>query len=111
MEPATVISHHRWLVRRSALFDDERWGCAVREIGGAGLRAQGLHIRVNSIHPGVTETDMGHQVFTKRAHQLGTNDLDAACRQSLDRLPIGRLGSATDIAEGIIFLALDDSAS
>jgi 3(or 17)beta-hydroxysteroid dehydrogenase len=71
---------------------------------------KGYKIRVNSIHPGITETDMGAQVFTMRAHQIGTNDLDAARRQSLERLPIGRLGTVTDIAKGIVFLASDDAA-
>jgi NAD(P)-dependent dehydrogenase (short-subunit alcohol dehydrogenase family) len=71
---------------------------------------KGYKIRVNSIHPGITQTDMGHQVFTMRAHQFGTNDLDAARQQSLERLPIGRLGTVTDIAKGIVFLASDDAA-
>jgi NAD(P)-dependent dehydrogenase (short-subunit alcohol dehydrogenase family) len=70
---------------------------------------KGYQIRVNSIHPGITETDMGHQVFTMRAHQLGTNDLEAARQQSLERLPISRLGTVTDIAKGIVFLASDDA--
>jgi 3(or 17)beta-hydroxysteroid dehydrogenase len=66
-------------------------------------------IRVNSIHPGITETEMGDQVFSMRARQLGTNDLDEARQQSLARLPIGRLGTVTDIAKGIVFLASDDA--
>jgi 3(or 17)beta-hydroxysteroid dehydrogenase len=70
---------------------------------------KGYKIRVNSIHPGITETDMGRQVFTMRAHQTGTNDLDAARQQSRERLPIGRLGTVTDIAKGIVFLASDDA--
>jgi NAD(P)-dependent dehydrogenase (short-subunit alcohol dehydrogenase family) len=70
---------------------------------------KGYQIRVNSIHPGITETDMGHQVFTMRAHQLGTNDLEAARQQSLERLPISRLGTVTDIAKGIVLLASDDA--
>jgi 3(or 17)beta-hydroxysteroid dehydrogenase len=70
---------------------------------------KGYKIRVNSIHPGLIETDMGQQVFATRARQLGTNDLDDARRQSLARLPIGRLGTAADIAKGIVFLASDDA--
>jgi 3(or 17)beta-hydroxysteroid dehydrogenase len=70
---------------------------------------KGYKVRVNSIHPGLIETDMGAQVFASRAQQLGTNDLDAARRQSLERLPIGRLGTVTDIAKGIVFLASDDA--
>jgi 3(or 17)beta-hydroxysteroid dehydrogenase len=70
---------------------------------------KGYRIRVNSIHPGITETDMGDQVFSMRARQLGTNDLDEARQQSLARLPIGRMGTVTDIAKGIVFLASDDA--
>ena len=65
---------------------------------------------VNSIHPGTTETEMGDQVLVMRARNLGTNDIDEARRQALTRLPIGRMGTVTDIAKGIVFLASDDAA-
>jgi 3(or 17)beta-hydroxysteroid dehydrogenase len=71
---------------------------------------KGYKIRVNSIHPGLIETDMGAQVFASRARNLGTNDFQAARQLSLERLPIGRLGTVTDIAKGIVFLASDDAA-
>jgi NAD(P)-dependent dehydrogenase (short-subunit alcohol dehydrogenase family) len=70
---------------------------------------KGYRIRVNSIHPGTTETDMGDQVLAMRARNLGINDLDAARQQALARLPIGRMGTVTDIAKGIVFLASDDA--
>ncbi|HJQ57985.1 MAG TPA: SDR family oxidoreductase, partial [Vineibacter sp.] len=70
---------------------------------------KGYRVRVNSIHPGVIETDMGAQTFVSRAQVQGTNDVDAARRQSLAAHPIGRLGTATDIALGIVFLASDDA--
>jgi hypothetical protein len=31
---------------------------------------------VNSIHPGMTETEMGDQVLVMRARNLGTNDIE-----------------------------------
>lgn len=71
---------------------------------------KGYPVRVNSIHPGTTDTDMGDQVVAMRARNLGANDLDAARRQALERLPLGRLGTVTDIAKGILFLASDDAA-
>jgi len=40
---------------------------------------------------------------------LGTNDIDEARRQALGRLPIGRIGTVTEIAKGIVFLASDDA--
>jgi 3(or 17)beta-hydroxysteroid dehydrogenase len=67
-------------------------------------------IRVNSMHPGTIDTDMGDQVLATRARNLGTNDLEAARRQVVDRLPIGRMGTPNDIAKGIVFLASDDAA-
>lgn len=71
---------------------------------------KGYRIRVNSIHPGTIDTDMGDQVLVTRARNLGTNDVEMARRQVIERLPIGRMGVPTDIAKGIVFLASDDAA-
>jgi 3(or 17)beta-hydroxysteroid dehydrogenase len=70
---------------------------------------KGYRIRVNSIHPGVIETDMGDQVFAGRARNLGSNDVAAARAAARNAHPIGRLGQAEDIAKGIVFLASDDA--
>jgi 3(or 17)beta-hydroxysteroid dehydrogenase len=70
---------------------------------------KGDRIRVNSIHPGVIETDMGAQTFTARANMVGSNDTETARQQALNMHPIGRLGVADDIALGIVFLASDDA--
>jgi NAD(P)-dependent dehydrogenase (short-subunit alcohol dehydrogenase family) len=70
----------------------------------------GYNIRVNSIHPGLIETDMGSEVM-RRVTEKGligsANDAHAAF---LAMHPIGRLGQAMDIARGILFLASDDSS-
>ena len=66
-------------------------------------------IRVNSIHPGVIETDMGAQTFVSRAEQSGTNDIEKSREIALSGHPIGRLGTPRDIANGIVFLASDDA--
>jgi 3(or 17)beta-hydroxysteroid dehydrogenase len=71
---------------------------------------KGYRIRVNSMHPGTIDTDMGDQVLATRAKNLGTNDIAAARQQVLERLPIGRMGTPNDIAKGIVFLASDDAA-
>jgi len=70
---------------------------------------KGWKIRVNSIHPGVIETDMGAQTFVSRARQAGSNDVDGARNVAARQHPIGRLGAAEDIALGIVFLASDDA--
>ncbi|NQW12158.1 MAG: glucose 1-dehydrogenase [Alphaproteobacteria bacterium] len=71
---------------------------------------KGDRIRVNSVHPGVIDTDMGAQTFVARAEQSGTNDVESARTISTAMHPIGRLGTAGDIARAIIFLASDDAA-
>jgi 3(or 17)beta-hydroxysteroid dehydrogenase len=70
---------------------------------------KGYRVRVNSIHPGVIETDMGDQVFNARAGHRGSNDVAAARQAALAAHPIGRLGAPLDIAKGIVFLASDDA--
>jgi NAD(P)-dependent dehydrogenase (short-subunit alcohol dehydrogenase family) len=70
---------------------------------------KGWKIRVNSIHPGVIDTDMGAQTFVSRARQTGSNDAEGARSVAIKQHPIGRLGIAEDIALGIVFLASDDA--
>jgi len=70
---------------------------------------KGYKIRVNSVHPGVIITDMGEQTFVARAKQFGTNDIEQSKKTALSAHPIGRLGVPEDIANGIVFLASDDS--
>ncbi len=73
------------------------------------LARKGYRIRCNSIHPGVIETDMGEQTFVARAQQRRSNDVEGARAVALASHPIGRLGRAEDIANGICFLASDDA--
>lgn len=73
------------------------------------LARKGHRIRVNSIHPGVIETDMGAQTFVARASQTQTNDTDRARTVAISGHPIGRLGVADDIANGIAYLASDEA--
>jgi NAD(P)-dependent dehydrogenase (short-subunit alcohol dehydrogenase family) len=66
-------------------------------------------IRVNSIHPGVIQTDMGEQTFVARAQRSGSNDTTQIRQSVTDTVPWGRLGVPMDIAKGIVFLASDDA--
>ena len=70
---------------------------------------KGYRIRVNSVHPGVIDTDMGAQTFAARANMGGSNDVQGARDTATAIHPMGRLGRADDIAKGIVFLASDDS--
>jgi NAD(P)-dependent dehydrogenase (short-subunit alcohol dehydrogenase family) len=70
---------------------------------------KGYRIRVNSIHPGVIQTDMGEQTFVARAQRTGSNDTTQIRQTVTDTVPWGRLGVPMDIAKGIVFLASDDA--
>jgi NAD(P)-dependent dehydrogenase (short-subunit alcohol dehydrogenase family) len=70
---------------------------------------KGYRIRVNSIHPGVIQTDMGEQTFVARAQRTGSNDTAAVRQVVTDSVPWGRMGVPMDIAKGIVFLASDDA--
>ncbi len=54
-------------------------------------------VRVNSIHPGLIETPM--------AHELGPN-ID----KMTSRVPLGRIAQADEVAQLALFLASDESA-
>ncbi len=66
----------------------------------AALQYAKENIRINSVHPGYADTPLTEQRFS-----------DPAVRQVLiDRTPMGRLGTADDIANGVLFLASDESS-
>jgi NAD(P)-dependent dehydrogenase (short-subunit alcohol dehydrogenase family) len=70
---------------------------------------KGYRIRVNSIHPGVIDNEMGAETLAARMRILGAGDLETARRQASAAHPIGRLGTVSDVARGIVFLASDDA--
>jgi len=66
----------------------------------AALQYAKENIRINSVHPGYADTPLTETRFS-----------DPAVRQSLiDRTPMGRLGTADDIANGVLFLASDEAS-
>ncbi len=67
------------------------------------------NIRVNSIHPGVIDTQMGAQVVNSMIEQTGSGDNEA--RAQLSELhPLARFGKPEEIAQTAVFLASDDSS-
>ena len=58
------------------------------------------NIRVNSVHPGFTDTPMTHDIHSQKE-----------IRDAREKMtPLGRLGLPDDIAYGILYLACDESS-
>lgn len=57
-------------------------------------------IRVNSVHPGFMHTPMTEPGLSE----------EGRLQFMLDRVPMGRMGTAMEIAQGILFLASDESS-
>ena len=71
----------------------------------------GYGIRVNSLHPGLIDTAMAQQVyddFVDVGLTQSREEATAVLEQQM--IPMGRLGTAEDIANAALFLASDASA-
>jgi NAD(P)-dependent dehydrogenase (short-subunit alcohol dehydrogenase family) len=64
------------------------------------IQYAGENIRCNSVHPGPVETDM--------LNLSREDDTELATMKA--RVPLGRFGSAEDIAYGVLYLASDESS-
>lgn len=76
---------------------------------GLAMELAGARIRVNSVHPGIIDTDMGRGLVSDFSKALGIGDNDA--RSQLVALhPLGDFGEASHIADAVTFLASDKAA-
>ena len=66
----------------------------------AAIQYAEFSIRVNSVHPGYAETPMTEPLFNS----------PESLESRLSRVPMGRLGTADEIAMGILYLASDESS-
>ena len=57
-------------------------------------------IRANSVHPGAIDTDMIAVLLKDPAER----------QQRLDAIPLGRIGTAEEVAYGVLYLASDESS-
>ncbi|MCI0792035.1 MAG: glucose 1-dehydrogenase [Chloroflexi bacterium] len=57
-------------------------------------------IRCNSVHPGLLETPMTEDMLADPAHR----------EERTARIPLGRIGTAEDIAYGVLYLASDEAS-
>ena len=67
-------------------------------------------IRINQVHPGIIETDMGTQVYKARISQNPKMTTEESISAGINQTPIGRLGTADEVAKTILFLSSDNSS-
>jgi len=63
-------------------------------------------IRVNSVCPGQIESDMMASLLQHRANEVGTSPAEERARFE-EKVPLGRLGRASEVADGFVYLASD----
>lgn len=73
---------------------------------GLAMEAAPMKIRVNSVHPGVIDTDMGDAVVNGISGLSGMGGNEARERVSAQH-PLGHFGKPSNIADAIVFLASD----
>lgn len=76
---------------------------------GAALELAPMKIRVNSVHPGIIDTDMGDDLVERFAAASGTGG--NAMRDQLSQMhPLGHFGAPSNVADAVVFLASDKAA-
>lgn len=73
------------------------------------LARSGSGIRVNSVHPGPTDTPLGVSGIEAAVEFGAIESVDAGKRAFWANIPMGRIGEPEDIAGAIAFLASDAS--
>ena len=71
---------------------------------------RGYRLRANSVHPGLTEGESANALFASRVRSGQSRDLADAREAMIASYPIGRMGRQEDVANGVLFLASDESA-
>ncbi len=71
---------------------------------------KGDRIRVNAVHLGVIDTQMGRKTVDLFADRNGIEGDDERVLLSAKRHPIGRIGTTTDVAQAVLYLSSDASA-
>ena len=76
---------------------------------------KGDRLRVNAVHPEIIDTQLGHLnvdlVARKHGVKVKVKVKDEGIKLSAERHPLGRLGTATDVAEAVLYLSSDASSS
>ena len=68
----------------------------------------GRQVRVNAVLPGNMDTPMA-RISALKNHGVKPEELDALWRERAERIPMGWMGDAFDVAKAVAFFASDDA--
>ena len=71
---------------------------------------KGYRLRVNSVHPGLIEGESAERLFEYRVRTGLSADMASAQTDAIANYPMGHIGLQMDVANGVLFLASDESA-
>jgi 3(or 17)beta-hydroxysteroid dehydrogenase len=71
---------------------------------------RGYRLRSNSVHPGLTEGESANSLFAARVRDGQNRNIGEAREAMISGYPLGRMGRQEDVANGVLFLASDESA-
>ena len=78
---------------------------AIRAFGrGFANDLKGRKIRVNVVSPGIIDTPMFNTLG------MTTDQISQSKKYFASKIPLGRLGTAEEVAKGVLFLASDQSS-
>lgn len=72
------------------------------------MESAGYQVRVNSVHPGLVNTQLLHSTEAMLTDEGG--DVDAMRAGMASGVPLGRVGEPAEIADMVLFLASDASS-
>lgn len=64
-------------------------------------------IKVNSVAPGMMDTEMQRSVEAEMARLEGRADVEAFLQERTNRIPLGRRAEVSEVVDSILWLALD----
>lgn len=90
-----------------AAYNASKGGVAqLTKAGALHCAEAGYPIRVNSVHPGYTETPMVVNGIARLPQETG----NAFAQSVMAKIPVGRMATPREIARPILFLASDDAS-
>jgi len=79
----------------------------LTRVGAMEAGKLGYGVRVNCVYPGLVPTDMGMKLANDIVNAGLAASVEAAVGDVIGQTPLGRLGTADEMADAVVFLCSD----